>query len=108
LALNAGRPSDAPSDGPWIVVEKILGLDEAMPTDWGVDGTSGYDFMDQVSALQHAEAGRKALGLMWREQSGGGGRFDHAEIAARTEILQTAFAGQLSRASPCKIRQAAT
>ena len=97
--LNAGRPADAPGDGPWIVVEKILGADEAMPTDWSVDGTTGYDFMDQVSALQHAEAGRKALGLMWREQSGGADVFDHAEITARTEILQTAFAGQLSRAA---------
>jgi (1->4)-alpha-D-glucan 1-alpha-D-glucosylmutase len=96
-ALNAARPAGASQDGPWIVVEKILGADEAMPTDWEVDGTTGYDFMDQVSALQHAETGRARLGRVWREQSGRTAVFDDAEIAARAEILQTAFAGQLSR-----------
>jgi (1->4)-alpha-D-glucan 1-alpha-D-glucosylmutase len=97
VALNAERPAHAPRDGPWIVVEKILGPGEALAEDWGVDGATGYDFMDQVSALQHSGGGRAALGALWREQSGGSAVFDHAEIAARTEILETAFAGQLAR-----------
>jgi (1->4)-alpha-D-glucan 1-alpha-D-glucosylmutase len=97
MALNAERPAAAPRDGPWIVVEKILGAGEALPDDWGVDGTTGYDFMDQVSALQHAQAGRESLGDLWRAQSRRTAIFDRAEIAARTEILQVSFAGQLSR-----------
>lgn len=97
-ALNGARPPSAPHDGPWIVVEKILGAGERLPADWGVDGTTGYDFMDQVSALQHAETGRAALGALWREQ-GGAGAFERAEITARAEILQVSFAGQLARAA---------
>jgi (1->4)-alpha-D-glucan 1-alpha-D-glucosylmutase len=96
VALNPVRPADAQRDGPWIVVEKILGADEAMP-DWGVDGTTGYDFMDQVSALQHAASGGAGLTDLWREQSGHGAAFDRAETSARAEILRAAFAGQLSR-----------
>jgi (1->4)-alpha-D-glucan 1-alpha-D-glucosylmutase len=95
--LNAERPAQAPRDGPWIVVEKILGSDEALPADWGVDGTTGYDFMDEVSALQHAEHGLDGLADLWRERSGRTAVFDRAEISARTETLQVAFAGQLSR-----------
>ena len=55
--LNDRRPSGAPRDGPYIVVEKILGRGESLPVNWPVDGTTGYDFMDQVSALQHCGAG---------------------------------------------------
>jgi (1->4)-alpha-D-glucan 1-alpha-D-glucosylmutase len=96
-ALNPQRPPDAPRDGPWIVAEKILGPGEALPEDWGVDGTTGYDFMDEVSALQHANEGAAALSALWREQSGRSAVFDRAELAARTEVLQIAFAGALSR-----------
>jgi (1->4)-alpha-D-glucan 1-alpha-D-glucosylmutase len=97
-ALTPQRPPDAPADGPWIVVEKILGADEAMPSDWEVDGTTGYDFMDQVSALQHDPAGEADLDDLWRAQ-GGTESFEAAETQARTEILQDAFAAQLAQAA---------
>ena len=51
--LAARRPANAPKGPAWLVVEKILGAGERLPDDWGVDGTSGYDFMDEVSALLH-------------------------------------------------------
>ena len=38
---------------PWLVVEKILGEDEPLPRNWQTDGTTGYDFMDEVSAVMH-------------------------------------------------------
>jgi len=46
----------APGRRAYLVVEKILGAGETLPTDWGVDGTSGYDFMNEVSAVQHADS----------------------------------------------------
>jgi (1->4)-alpha-D-glucan 1-alpha-D-glucosylmutase len=97
-ALTSNRPREAPSDGPWIVVEKILGADEALPDDWPVDGTTGYDFMDQVSALQHDPAGEEGLDELWRTQ-GGTKTFEQAETRARGEILSDAFAGQLAQAA---------
>jgi (1->4)-alpha-D-glucan 1-alpha-D-glucosylmutase len=95
--LNAARPDDAPRDGPWIVVEKILGAGEALPRDWGVDGTTGYDFMDEVSALQHDPAGEALLNQLWREASGRADLFETYNTEARIEILQAAFAGPLAR-----------
>src|SRR6185437_14322207 len=47
------RLDPADPSRPYLVVEKILLKGETLPADWGCDGTTGYDFMDQVSALQH-------------------------------------------------------
>jgi (1->4)-alpha-D-glucan 1-alpha-D-glucosylmutase len=48
----------------WIVVEKILEPGEALPDDWPVQGTTGYDFMRRVNGLlvdAEAEAALTAL-----------------------------------------------
>jgi (1->4)-alpha-D-glucan 1-alpha-D-glucosylmutase len=94
--LTAERPADSPRDGPWVVVEKILGRGEALQHGWPVDGTTGYDFMDEISALLHDPAGAAALDTLWHEISGRPTLFDTEEIHARREILETSFAGQLS------------
>jgi (1->4)-alpha-D-glucan 1-alpha-D-glucosylmutase len=95
VAASGQRPPEAPSDGPYIVVEKILGRGEDLPHDWGVDGTSGYDFMGEVNALQHDPAGEAALDSLWRAVSGRYAEFDQVETAARLEVLRGGFAGQL-------------
>jgi len=95
-ALNDHRPAGAPRDGPYIVVEKILGRGESLQADWPVDGTTGYDFMDQVNALQHDTTGEDVLNALWRDVSAHPSRFDVEETEARTEILESAFAAQLT------------
>ncbi|GGM49711.1 malto-oligosyltrehalose synthase [Longimycelium tulufanense] len=35
----------------WLVVEKILGVDEDLPASWPVDGTTGYDALREVCGL---------------------------------------------------------
>lgn len=35
----------------YIVVEKILELDEKLPSNWPIQGTSGYDFLNYVNGL---------------------------------------------------------
>ncbi|QIG78885.1 malto-oligosyltrehalose synthase [Stakelama tenebrarum] len=90
------RPEFAPPGPAYIVVEKILGDGETLAEDWGVDGTSGYDFMEQVSALLHDPAGEVPLDTLWREVSGNDEDFAAAELTARREILSWAFEGQLS------------
>ena len=58
-ALTVERPATAPREPPYIVVEKILLRDETLPPDWSCDGTSGYDFMNDVSAVQHDASSRR-------------------------------------------------
>lgn len=89
------RPPDAPGGRAWIVVEKILGANEQPAVGQGIDGTSGYDFMEQVSALLHAPEGAEPLGALWRDISGENAPYAAVELRARQEILAWQFDGQL-------------
>ncbi|WP_314914523.1 malto-oligosyltrehalose synthase [Pseudomonas helleri] len=76
-----------------IYVEKILGIDEQLPADWGVDGTTGYEFMDQVSLLQHAPEGEQPLATLWADYSQRPADFKSEALLARQQILNGALAG---------------
>ncbi|MBS0223150.1 MAG: malto-oligosyltrehalose synthase [Proteobacteria bacterium] len=80
---------------PYLVVEKILLKGEMLPTDWQCDGTTGYDFMDQVSALQHDPAAAVPLAKAWAQLSGRTADFTSEEEAARREIIGRSFAAPL-------------
>jgi len=82
-------------DKPYLVVEKILLKGETLPAEWGCDGTTGYDFMDQVSALQHDPAAEPVLAEAWAALSGRPASFDVEEQAARREIIAKSFAAPL-------------
>lgn len=86
----------APDRHAYLVIEKILGAGESLPTDWGVDGTSGYDFMNDVSALQHDPSSAAALGLIWHRATQRAADFADEEVPARLEILQRGFDAQLN------------
>ncbi|MGA2125860.1 MAG: malto-oligosyltrehalose synthase [Xanthobacteraceae bacterium] len=94
LELSPRRPPGAPSK-PYLVVEKILGPGEELPP-WDCDGTSGYDFMDQVSAVLHDPAGEAPLRRLWQTISGRAGDFAAEEAASRREILDRSFSAQLA------------
>ncbi|HVW73710.1 MAG TPA: malto-oligosyltrehalose synthase [Rhizomicrobium sp.] len=85
--LSALRPN------PYLVVEKILASHERLPEAWPVQGTTGYDAMNLISALQHADD-QGALEILWRGISGRALSFDEEEILARREILDTKFVAQ--------------
>ncbi len=89
--LEPQRPSGAAQGRAYLVIEKILGAGERLPTDWGVDGTSGYDFMNEVSALQHDASSEAALADLWHATSQRPAYFEAEEVSARQEILQRAF-----------------
>ncbi len=82
-------------DEAWIVIEKILAAGEPQPLGWGVDGTSGYDFMEQVASLLHDPSGAEPLGALWEEISGRSASFEPEEFQARQDLLSWQFSGQL-------------
>ena len=51
----------AATGGAWVVAEKILGPDEALPSDWACAGTTGYDALRVVDGLFLDPAGGDAL-----------------------------------------------
>jgi len=92
--LESGRPADAPGGPAYIVVEKILARGESLPAEWLTDGTTGYDFMDEVSAVLHDAKGEAPLRDVWHRISGRPGDFRAEEQLARRQILERSFAAQ--------------
>ncbi|MFC3607322.1 malto-oligosyltrehalose synthase [Stutzerimonas tarimensis] len=76
-----------------IYVEKILGAGEQLRGDWGVDGTTGYEFMNQVSLLQHDPAGESVLSQLWSETTERTTDFLEEARQARQLVLTGPLAG---------------
>ncbi len=79
----------------YIVVEKILARDERLPPQWPVDGTSGYDFMREVSGVLHQATGMAPLAALWSRISGRPADFASEALAGRRDVLAWQFEGQL-------------
>ena len=88
------RPKELAGEPALLWVEKILAPRERLPRDWLTDGTTGYDFMGQVSALLHDPAGEAPLTELWTAETGRSGKFDDEVLAARRQIVSSAIASE--------------
>ncbi|MFF7708962.1 malto-oligosyltrehalose synthase [Pseudomonas sp. NPDC007930] len=89
-----------------IYVEKILGHGEHLHTDWNVDGTTGYEFMNQVSLLQHEPRGQEPLTEAWVRASGRPGDFLVEARGARELVLGGTLAGDFETVAQALLRVA--
>ncbi|MFT0167821.1 malto-oligosyltrehalose synthase [Paraburkholderia mimosarum] len=80
---------------PFIVVEKILAHGETLRDDWPVQGTTGYDFMNDVGALLHDPAGAAPLAEAWAAISGDDRPFQDYALDARREMLAAYLPAEL-------------
>ena len=94
-----------------IHVEKILAADERLPLDWMVDGTTGYEFMNRVSLLQHDPNGQADLAGLWGSLSGRSTDFTEEVREARGLVLDNSLAADfetlcqaLLRLARCSLR----
>jgi (1->4)-alpha-D-glucan 1-alpha-D-glucosylmutase len=69
----------------WIVVEKILEPGEALPDDWPVEGTTGYDFLNRVLGLFVDPAGEAPLTQAYAELTGE--TTDYARLVRDKKLL---------------------
>jgi (1->4)-alpha-D-glucan 1-alpha-D-glucosylmutase len=84
---------------PYVVVEKILARGEPLRDDWPVDGTTGYDFMNDVGALLHDPAGAEPLAQAWTELTGRSPNFADEALVARRKVLAENLSAELDRAA---------
>ena len=90
------RPDSAPAGEPLLLVEKILASHEHLRADWMVDGTTGYNFMDEVSGVLHDPEGEATLTALWSELTGRPARFEDEAREARRQILRENLASELN------------
>jgi (1->4)-alpha-D-glucan 1-alpha-D-glucosylmutase len=95
--LQPHRPKGLDAERAYVIVEKILASGEPIPADWDVDGSTGYDFMNEVSALQHDVGATARLGEHWAALTGRSRDFHAEEEIARHQILDFSFDGQRKR-----------
>ncbi len=97
-ALDADRPAGTPPGG-YVVVEKILHTGERLPADWPVEGTTGYDFMDEVAGVLHNPAAATALAAIWQEATNERASYAAQLEAARRQILREGFGAEMQTAT---------
>jgi (1->4)-alpha-D-glucan 1-alpha-D-glucosylmutase len=81
----------------WLTVEKILEPGEALPEEWPVDGTTGYDALAEVQALFIDPSAEQAFDTLYRSLTGDPRSFaDHVEIGKRT-VVDTILQAEVAR-----------
>jgi (1->4)-alpha-D-glucan 1-alpha-D-glucosylmutase len=79
----------------YVVAEKILGSEERLPADWMIDGTTGYDFLNQVNGMFVRAEHQIALQKIYGEFTGLTHAFENVADLSKKEVIATSFVGDL-------------
>ena len=80
-------------------VEKILDPGEQL-RDWPVEGTVGYEFLNDVRGAVRRPGGRGALTALWHDSPATRGRSASCAFEAKLEQATTTFAREVERLRP--------
>ena len=94
-AAHARRPAELRAERAGLWIEKILAPQEALLADWLTDGTTGYDYMNEVSAVLHDPAGEERLTALWTGLTARPASFEVEAMAARRQILEESLSSEL-------------
>jgi malto-oligosyltrehalose synthase/4-alpha-glucanotransferase len=81
---------------PYVVVEKILAAYEHLPEDWAVQGTTGYDFANQVNGLFVYPGSEQQLDQIYAQFIGRRLDFDELLYERKKLIMKVALASELN------------
>jgi (1->4)-alpha-D-glucan 1-alpha-D-glucosylmutase len=79
----------------YVVAEKILSGDEQLPTDWAVQGTTGYDFLNLVNRLLVHPEGVKEIRNSYEELSGVEESSDEVFYESKKEAASVALLSEM-------------
>jgi (1->4)-alpha-D-glucan 1-alpha-D-glucosylmutase len=80
----------------YLVVEKILASHENLREDWGVDGTTGYEFASLATGILIDPAGEERLTGFYREFTGNTAPFAEIVRGCKLRIMENEMAGELN------------
>jgi (1->4)-alpha-D-glucan 1-alpha-D-glucosylmutase len=81
----------------WLIVEKILMPGEPLPQDWPVDGTTGYDFLRDVTGVLVDPSSEAAFDATHARLTGEARGFAAVAREARLVILRDTLGSELNR-----------
>ncbi|HWW19965.1 MAG TPA: malto-oligosyltrehalose synthase [Steroidobacteraceae bacterium] len=82
--------------GFYLVVEKILAAHEPLREDWPIDGTTGYDFLNQVLALLIDSSAYADFDRCYRQFVGEPQRFADIVHQSKRHIMENEMASELN------------
>ena len=84
----------AAGDELYVVVEKILAHDERLPGDWATDGTTGYDFLNELNGAFVAREHEAAILEAYRSVTGRDEAYSTITYASRRAVIEGPLAGR--------------
>ncbi len=79
----------------YVVAEKILAAGEPLPRDWGIHGTSGYDFLNMLNGLYVDGANEQLFSRLYHEWTGDSTSYGDIVYRNKRQVLQASFASEL-------------
>jgi (1->4)-alpha-D-glucan 1-alpha-D-glucosylmutase len=79
----------------YVVAEKILSGEEALPSDWAVCGTTGYDLLNSLGRLQVDAEGLAAIRSAYERITGNFQKPADVVYASRRTVLSSTMASEL-------------
>ena len=79
----------------YVVVEKILAEGEALPEEWPVFGTTGYDFLNSVNGVFVDEKGLKDLKAIYGKFTGMKSEFEDVVYDQKKNVIQRLFKAEI-------------
>ena len=83
----------------WVVIEKILEPGEALPSDWPVAGTTGYDFLNRLGGLLIAQENEGAITDFYAKFTGESVDYPAMVHAKKLDVLKMMFGSDVNRLS---------
>ena len=80
----------------YVVTEKILAPFEKIPSNWAIQGSVGYDFLNSVNELFVKSSSSNVLTEFYYKFIGKKINFDEMVIECKKLIMNTSFAGELN------------
>lgn len=94
LAKLADTPLP-PESRLYVVVEKILGTREALPAKWACEGTTGYEFLNELNSLFVDPDNEDKFTQIYERFSGQTRSFDQIAYERKRQILRSTMASEL-------------
>jgi (1->4)-alpha-D-glucan 1-alpha-D-glucosylmutase len=98
LAARAWRieRADASTRPLYVVAEKILSPGESLPASWAVDGTTGYNFLNELAGLFVDGAGMRRMRRAYARFTRLHAPFEDVVYESKKLIMDTALASELN------------
>lgn len=80
----------------YVLAEKILGVNEQLPVNWPVFGTTGYDFLSWLNALFVDRANERSFDAIYARVSGRAEPFETLTYRCKQLMMQASMASELN------------